>query len=257
MRRSVTPRRNAGTEQGSGGEAGSSLLKRTDGNGSSAWQCIALQTGNFRLSADSATVPLRRRKGAFPTFSSLLPPGEGARRADEGMNLSDRRGSFRGLESFPLPHPSLRATFSRREKEKQYPHAYRSSMRTEQETDRTTRAIPRSSAMFWTKRVVIGDGERGLVYRNRRFERVLDARRVPHVRSAARSVDVRRARHRRNPEYAGKRCRHADRAPGRRGWTRPSCSPTSASTKSAWCRRTASSRTCWRRVRASCTGAGW
>ncbi|APP75614.1 slipin family protein [Xanthomonas vesicatoria] len=27
--------------------------------------------------------------------------------------------------------------------------------------------------MFWTKRVVIGDGERGLVYRNRRFERVL------------------------------------------------------------------------------------
>lgn len=29
--------------------------------------------------------------------------------------------------------------------------------------------------MFWTKRVVIGDGERGLVYRNRRFERVLCA----------------------------------------------------------------------------------
>jgi regulator of protease activity HflC (stomatin/prohibitin superfamily) len=28
--------------------------------------------------------------------------------------------------------------------------------------------------MFWTKRVVIGDGERGLVYRNRQFERVLD-----------------------------------------------------------------------------------
>lgn len=27
--------------------------------------------------------------------------------------------------------------------------------------------------MFWTKRVVIGDAERGLVYRNRRFERVL------------------------------------------------------------------------------------
>lgn len=27
--------------------------------------------------------------------------------------------------------------------------------------------------MFWTKRVVIGDSERGLVYRNRRFERVL------------------------------------------------------------------------------------
>ncbi len=29
--------------------------------------------------------------------------------------------------------------------------------------------------MFWTKRVVIGDGERGLVYRNRQFERMLDA----------------------------------------------------------------------------------
>ena len=28
--------------------------------------------------------------------------------------------------------------------------------------------------MFWTKRVVIGDGERGLVYRNRQFERVLE-----------------------------------------------------------------------------------
>jgi regulator of protease activity HflC (stomatin/prohibitin superfamily) len=27
--------------------------------------------------------------------------------------------------------------------------------------------------MFWNKRVVIGDGERGLMYRNRRFERVL------------------------------------------------------------------------------------
>lgn len=29
--------------------------------------------------------------------------------------------------------------------------------------------------MFWTKRVVIGDGERGLVYQNRQFERVLAA----------------------------------------------------------------------------------
>ncbi|TXH73231.1 MAG: slipin family protein [Lysobacteraceae bacterium] len=29
--------------------------------------------------------------------------------------------------------------------------------------------------MFWNKRVVIGDGERGLVYRNRRLERVLGA----------------------------------------------------------------------------------
>src|SRR5690606_18687227 len=33
-----------------------------------------------------------------------------------------------------------------------------------------TRRIP---MMFWTRRVVIGDAERGLVYRNRRFERVL------------------------------------------------------------------------------------
>ncbi|MDR2215382.1 MAG: slipin family protein, partial [Nevskiaceae bacterium] len=29
--------------------------------------------------------------------------------------------------------------------------------------------------MFWTKRIVIGDSGRGLIYRNRRFERVLDA----------------------------------------------------------------------------------
>lgn len=29
--------------------------------------------------------------------------------------------------------------------------------------------------MFWTKRVVIGDGERGLVFANRQFQRVLDA----------------------------------------------------------------------------------
>jgi regulator of protease activity HflC (stomatin/prohibitin superfamily) len=37
----------------------------------------------------------------------------------------------------------------------------------------TTRAIKEENPMFWTKRVVIGDGERGLVYRNRQFERVL------------------------------------------------------------------------------------
>ena len=29
--------------------------------------------------------------------------------------------------------------------------------------------------MFWNKRIVVGDGERGLMYRNRRFERVLAA----------------------------------------------------------------------------------
>lgn len=28
--------------------------------------------------------------------------------------------------------------------------------------------------MFWTKRVVIGDGERGLVFADRQFQRVLD-----------------------------------------------------------------------------------
>ncbi|HEY1034928.1 MAG TPA: hypothetical protein VGE09_08105, partial [Pseudoxanthomonas sp.] len=39
--------------------------------------------------------------------------------------------------------------------------------------DRTTRANKENNAMFWTKRVVIGDGERGLVYRNRRFEQLL------------------------------------------------------------------------------------
>jgi regulator of protease activity HflC (stomatin/prohibitin superfamily) len=31
------------------------------------------------------------------------------------------------------------------------------------------------NSMFWNKRIVIGDGERGLVYRNRRFDRVLTA----------------------------------------------------------------------------------
>ena len=29
--------------------------------------------------------------------------------------------------------------------------------------------------MFWLKQIVIGDGERGLLYRNRRFQRVLPA----------------------------------------------------------------------------------
>ena len=56
--------------------------------------------------------------------------------------------------------------------------------------------------MFWTKRVVIGDAERGLVYRNRRFERVLAPGRLSPVR-AARAGGSRRARHR-QPEYAGK-----------------------------------------------------
>ena len=55
--------------------------------------------------------------------------------------------------------------------------------------------------MFWTKRVVIGDGERGLVYRNRRFERVLEAGVHrwfdPFGRIEVRSFDIAA------PEYAG------------------------------------------------------
>ena len=55
--------------------------------------------------------------------------------------------------------------------------------------------------MFWTKRVVIGDGERGLVYRNRRFERLL----APGVyrwfdpmgRTEVRTFNIA------SPEYAG------------------------------------------------------
>jgi regulator of protease activity HflC (stomatin/prohibitin superfamily) len=56
--------------------------------------------------------------------------------------------------------------------------------------------------MVWIKRVVVGDGERGLLYRNRRFERVL----VPSVyriwnvlgRNEVRVFDLA------NPEYVGK-----------------------------------------------------
>jgi regulator of protease activity HflC (stomatin/prohibitin superfamily) len=56
--------------------------------------------------------------------------------------------------------------------------------------------------MFWTKRVVIGDAERGLVYRNRRLERVLapGVYRLYAWRSQVELVvhDIRQ------PEYAGK-----------------------------------------------------
>ena len=55
--------------------------------------------------------------------------------------------------------------------------------------------------MFWTKRVVIGDGERGLVYRNRQFERVLapGVYRIgdPLNRVEARTFNIAA------PEYAG------------------------------------------------------
>ncbi len=55
--------------------------------------------------------------------------------------------------------------------------------------------------MFWKKRVVIGDGERGLVYRDRRFERVLEAGvhnfLDPRDRIEIKIHDITR------PEYAG------------------------------------------------------
>ena len=67
-----------------------------------------------------------------------------------------------------------------------------------QSQPRRTHHVP---SMFWTKRVVIGDGERGLVYRNRQFERVLGAGRAPLVRSAQRiEVGVHNIA---KPEYAG------------------------------------------------------
>ena len=56
-------------------------------------------------------------------------------------------------------------------------------------------------SMFWTKRVVIGDGERGLVYRNRRFERLL----APGVYKLFDPLDrtVVIVHNLSNPEYAG------------------------------------------------------
>ena len=44
--------------------------------------------------------------------------------------------------------------------------------------------------MFWTKRVVIGDGERGLVYRNRQFKRVLESG-VYRMFDPGRQIEVR------------------------------------------------------------------
>jgi regulator of protease activity HflC (stomatin/prohibitin superfamily) len=56
--------------------------------------------------------------------------------------------------------------------------------------------------MFWTKRVVIGDGERGLVYRNRQFERVLGAGVYRMFDPLGRiEVTVHDAAH---PEYSGR-----------------------------------------------------
>ncbi|RDZ26309.1 slipin family protein [Lysobacter silvisoli] len=56
--------------------------------------------------------------------------------------------------------------------------------------------------MFWTKRVVVGDAERALIYRNRRFERVL-APGVHRVRTWGGQVDV-QLYDIAKPEYAGK-----------------------------------------------------
>ena len=55
--------------------------------------------------------------------------------------------------------------------------------------------------MFWTKRVVIGDGERGLVYQNRQFERVLAAGVYRRFDPLKRIEVV--AHNIANPEYAG------------------------------------------------------
>jgi regulator of protease activity HflC (stomatin/prohibitin superfamily) len=56
--------------------------------------------------------------------------------------------------------------------------------------------------LFWTKRVVIGDAERGLVYRNRRFERVL-APGVYRLYAWRAQVEV-FVHDIRQPEYTGK-----------------------------------------------------
>jgi len=56
-------------------------------------------------------------------------------------------------------------------------------------------------SMFWTRRVVIGDGERGLVYRNRQFERVLGPG-VHRMFDPLDRIDV-RTFHIASPEYAG------------------------------------------------------
>ncbi|HEX7802397.1 MAG TPA: slipin family protein [Pseudoxanthomonas sp.] len=56
--------------------------------------------------------------------------------------------------------------------------------------------------MFWTKRVVIGDGERGLVYQNRQFQRVLGAG-VYRLFDPLRRIEV-TVHNIANPEYAGR-----------------------------------------------------
>ena len=56
--------------------------------------------------------------------------------------------------------------------------------------------------MFWTKRVVIGDGERGLVYQNRQFERVLAAG-VYRMFDPLKRIEV-VVHNIANPEYAGR-----------------------------------------------------
>ncbi len=59
-----------------------------------------------------------------------------------------------------------------------------------------------TNSMLWTKRVVIGDGERGLVYRNRQFERVLDAG-VYRIFDPLKRVEV-TVHNIAQPEYSGR-----------------------------------------------------
>ena len=55
--------------------------------------------------------------------------------------------------------------------------------------------------MFWTKRIVIGDGERAVLYRDRQFERVL-APGVHRISDPLKRIEV-RTYNIAAPEYAG------------------------------------------------------
>lgn len=80
--------------------------------------------------------------------------------------------------------------------------------------------------MFWTKKVVIGDGERGLVYRNRQFEGVI----TPGVHKwfdPFGAVEVKVHNIALRAEYLGSDENALIDAPGTR-LAETSCSPTSA-----------------------------
>jgi len=92
--------------------------------------------------------------------------------------------------------------------------------------------------MFWTIKVVIGDGERGLVYRNRRFQQIL----LPGV-------------HRLSP-FGGRP--HVDIHTASKGAAYTGSDQDSlieAPARSACCCATAASMKCCRRAAAVCTGA--